>query len=88
MNVFLATLAVLAAAYVHLNVSRFTTTRASTVTAHLVLAVVGSGFGYVAAITAASESLSPVVAFVMGFGAVHVPAALILLLKAARRAGL
>ena len=86
-NVLLATIAALAAVYVQLRIPRFTAARQSIIAARLILATVGAAFGYVAAITAASEALSPVLAFVMGFGAVHIPAALILLIKAVRGSG-
>jgi hypothetical protein len=51
------------------------------------LAVLGLVFGYVAADNFAAAEVPVVLTFLIGFGAVHVPAALILLIKKTAGAG-
>jgi hypothetical protein len=83
----LATAALLAAAgYAHYRIPFHTAGRARALAAHSVLAVVAAAFGYVMsayAQTGAGAWLS----FLAGFGAVHVPAAIILFVKRASGAG-
>ena len=86
MSAVLTFLALAAAIYTQWQIPRFTATRASIIAARGILAAVGIGFGYVT-VTLAANELGPVAAFVIGFGAVHVPAALILLIKGMGRAG-
>jgi hypothetical protein len=86
MSAVLTFLALATAIYAQRQIPRFTATRASTIAARGILAIVGLGCGYVGA-TLAGEDLGPISAFVVGFGAVHVPAALILLFKRAGDAG-
>jgi len=81
----LAVVTLTAAGYAHLQLPRFVATRAGLTAARGVLFVVGLGFGYVSAMTYAGGSLRWL-GFLVGFGAVHVPAALILLIKRARGA--
>ncbi|HYC48298.1 MAG TPA: hypothetical protein VED01_22725 [Burkholderiales bacterium] len=87
MNIVLAAIALAAAVYTQWQIPRFTASRASIIAARGILAAVGAAFGYVTATLGADEHLAPIVAFIIGFGAVHVPAALILLIKTARHAG-
>ena len=87
MSAVLAFLALAATIYTQWQIPRFTATRASIIAARGILAAVGIGFGYVCATIAASEQLPQAMAFVIGFGAVHVPAALILLIKSIGHAG-
>jgi hypothetical protein len=92
-SVPLAWLAVLAAAllmtaiYTHLQIPRYTAGTAKI--ARAVLLVVGIGLGVVSAVIYAEEGgrVSALLAFLIGFGVVHVPTAIILLLKRARGAG-
>ena len=83
MNAVLTFLALTIAIYAQAQIPRFTATRAGTIAARAILAVVGAGLGYVTVMLVADEDLGPISAFVIGFGAVHVPAALILLFKRA-----
>ena len=73
-----------AAAYAHIQTPRYVATRSGVVATRGILVVVGLAFGYVAAVTSTEPTLSWLM-FLAGFGAVHVPAALILLIKSARR---
>jgi hypothetical protein len=83
----LAALVLAAAAYAQQQIPRFT---ASARTANLVragLIALGLVFGYVAADNLSEAGVPAPLTFLIGFGAVHVPAALILLLKRAAGAG-
>jgi hypothetical protein len=82
----LALLLLAAAAYAHLQIPRYTAGTARI--GHAVLIVVGLGLGAVsAAIYAEADDPFAFLAFVIGFGIVHVPTALILWLKRVRGAG-
>jgi hypothetical protein len=82
-TVLLVVLGLAAAAYAHLQIARYVATRSGIVATRGILIVVGLAFGYVAAVT--SAELGPRwLTFLAGFGAVHIPAALILLIKRAR----
>jgi hypothetical protein len=91
MNIFftivIAALLLACAAYAQLRIPRFTAGRSRIVLTRTVLIVVGIGFGYVAAAPYASDRLIAVLAFLIGFGAVHFPAAFILFVKRERGAG-
>ena len=71
------------AGYAHIQIPRYVATRSGVVATRGILTVVGLAFGYVAAVTSAEPELRWL-AFFTGFGAVHVPAALILLIKRIR----
>jgi len=71
------------AAYAQYRIAFQTARLRGVVTTRLALAVVGAALGYVLARSAATEA-GALLTFVQGFGLVHVPAALILLLKHAR----
>jgi tellurite resistance protein TehA-like permease len=82
----LAALLVLVSAYAHLQIPRYTAGTARI--ARILLLAVGVGLGTVSAIIYAESDRSlAFVAFLIGFGVVHVPTAFILLLKRARGAG-
>jgi hypothetical protein len=84
--VVLAALLLLAAVYAHLNIPRYTARTAAV--ARGVLIAVGLGLGVVSAIIYAEAGGGfAFLAFLIGFGVVHVPAAVILFLKRARGAG-
>lgn len=85
--VVLAAVLLLAAIYAHLQIPRYTAGTAKI--ARAVLIVVGLGLGVVSAVIYAEEGgrASALLAFVIGFGVVHVPTAIILLLKRARGTG-
>ena len=82
MTIALTVLLIIATVYAQLQIGRFTAPGRVLLT-RLVLVVVGAASGYVAARTVAGEDVSPLLALAMGFGVVHVPAALILLIKRA-----
>jgi hypothetical protein len=73
-----------AAAYAHLRIPRFSATRSGVMLARGVLVLVGVAFGLVAANYYASPELPAALVFASGFGFAHVPAALILMLKRQR----
>jgi len=79
----LVVLGLAAAAYAHIQIPRYVATQSGIVATRGILTVVGLALGYVAAATSA-ESAPPWLAFLAGFGAVHIPAALILLIKRTR----
>ena len=72
-----------AAGYAHVQIPRYVATRPGMAATRGILIVVGLAVGYVATITS-TEPTPRWLAFLAGFGAVHVPAALILLIKRAR----
>ncbi len=82
----LALLLLATAAYAHRQIPRYTAGTARI--GHAVLIVVGLGLGAVsAAILADGDHSFTFLAFVIGFGIVHVPTAVILWLKRARGTG-
>ena len=91
MKIFLlaimAALLLAAAAYAQLRIPHFTSTRAGIALTRAVLAAVGLAFGYVSARVQADDGVRAVLSFLVGFGAVHFPAAFILLVKAKRGSG-
>ena len=78
-----AALAMSTAAYVQLRLPRFTATPLKLAVARTVLLAVGTGCGYVGA-QMYGELPASVLAFLIGFGVVHLPAAGILFLKGRR----
>ena len=91
MNQFLLGIIALAslwiAVYAQRTVSRFTASHGSAALTRAVLLLVGLGFGYVSAMSYAGEPVMRALAFVIGFGAVHMPAAFILFVKRERGSG-
>lgn len=83
----LAGLAVVVAGFVHLRLPAFIADPLNTTLARLLLFAVGVGVGYVAARLYYGDGMAAALAFLTGFGVVHVPAAGILLLKQARGEG-
>ena len=83
----LAAFLLLAAAYAQLRIPRFTATRSGILLTRAVLVTIGLGFGYVSARTYPDDGLLGALSFIAGFGAVHFPAAFILLVKAKRGSG-
>ena len=77
-----------AAAYTHLRIGQHTKGTRNRALLRSVLIVAGGGFGYVTAnYYVQAEGLRALLAFLSGFGLVHVPAAFILLLKRKRGDG-
>ena len=85
--IFMAAVLVAAAVYAQSRIPRYTAGRRKVLLTRAVLAVVGLASGYVSAGIYGSDSFTAVLAFLSGFGAVHVPAAFILLIKKGRGAG-
>ena len=91
MNTFsmtvLAALLIGAAAYAQARIPRHTAGRRNVLLTRTVLIAVGLVLGYVSARLYGNDGFTALLAFVSGFGAVHVPAAFILLIKWGRGAG-
>ena len=85
--ILLTLLALLLAIYAQLRIPRFTAGRQAIILTRAILIVVGIAFGYVAAASYADDRFLTLLAFLIGFGAVHVPAAFILFIKKERREG-
>jgi F0F1-type ATP synthase assembly protein I len=83
----LAISALLIAGYAQLHISQFTASASSAVLTRAILIAVGVAFGWVAAVNFASDPTRAMLALIIGFGAVHFPAAFILFIKAARHSG-
>jgi hypothetical protein len=81
-----ATVALAAAVYVQLRLPLFTAGPARLITARLILFAVGVGCGYVGA-QMYRDPVAAVLAFIIGFGVVHLPATGILFLKGQRGEG-
>jgi hypothetical protein len=81
-----AALALAAAAYVQLRLPYFTASAAKLTAARSILFIVGIGCGYVGA-QMYRDPLASVLAFIIGFGVVHLPATAILFLKGQRGEG-
>ena len=73
------------AAYAQRRIPSYTASAAGIVVSRAVLIVMGLAFGYVA--TFGYEGSRAVIAFLIGFGAVHFPAAFILFVKSRRDSG-
>jgi len=81
----LAAVTLAAAAYAQYRTAYHTRTARDALMARLMLLVVGLAFGYVAAtVYTRTGGLDQVLVFLSGFGAVHVPAAIILFIKRRR----
>jgi len=88
--IFLAVVVLAAAIYAQHQIPRHTASRRAALFMRAGLIVLGLVFGYVAADNlsdAGIPRLPPLLTFLIGFGAVHVPAALILFFKHAAGAG-
>ena len=91
MNLLLLALAaclmLTAAGYAQANLPRYTAGRGKVMLTRVVLIVVGIAFGFVTASAyPGGDTLAPLV-FLIAFGTVHAPAAVILLIKRQRGAG-
>ena len=76
-----------AALYAHTRIPRFTAGRSKAAAAHTILIVVGIAAGAVGALIYRAEPALALLSALTGFGAVHVPAAVILFLKQQRNSG-
>jgi hypothetical protein len=75
------------AAYAQIQIPRFTAGRGHVMLARSVLIATGIGLGTVSAAIAATGTPQVLLVFLIGFGAVHFPAAFILLIKQVRHSG-
>ncbi|MDQ9171883.1 hypothetical protein Q8A64_15825 [Oxalobacteraceae bacterium R-40] len=82
-GIILAFSALAAAAYVHRKISVFTDSSAKAFLSRIILIAVGTAFGVVSSLYVA-DIPQKLIAVLTGFGVAHVPAAIILLLKAKR----
>lgn len=82
-----AALAAVVAGYAQGRIPRFTAGRAKVALARAILATVGLAVGWLAVAAYPDDRLGGLLAFIIGFGVVHIPAALILFIKGQRRAG-
>lgn len=73
----------IAAAYVHRRIPAFTNSRNKVIFTRLILIVVGTAFGAVSS-QYVTGTLQQLLIFIGAFGMVHVPAAVILMVKAKR----
>ena len=85
--VILAALVLAAAIYAQHQLPRFTASARAALLMRAGLIAIGLVFGYVAADNFSDAGAPPLLPFLIGFGAVHVPAALILFFKGAAGAG-
>jgi hypothetical protein len=82
-----AFLLVALASYAQTQIPRFTEGRGHIMAARGVLIATGIGLGAVSAAIVAADTPQALLVFLIGFGAVHIPAAFILLVKQARHSG-
>lgn len=82
---FLALIGLLAAWYAHAHLFRHIASRSGVLVTHSLLLIVGLAFGYVVSTATYADGALRWFAFLAGFGAVHIPAAIVLWLKQARR---
>ncbi len=82
-----ASLLLVVAAYAQLQIPRFTSGRANTAVSRAILAATGIALGSVSAAVVYPDSNLVPLAFLVGFGVVHFPAAIILFFKDARHSG-
>jgi hypothetical protein len=87
MMIVAASLSASAAVYAQRRIPRHTAGAAKIGLARMLLIATGLASGYVAATSFGHDGMLALLAFVVRFGAVHVPAALILFIKTERGAG-
>ena len=85
--ILVAGLVLAGALYAQHRIPRHTASPRAALLTRAGLIVLGLVFGYVAADNLSEAGMPPPLIFVIGFGAVHVPAALILLIKHAAGTG-
>lgn len=75
------------AVYAHVQLPRYTAGSGKRILTRAVLVLTGLGFGLVTGAAYADEPVGALLAGLIGFGAVHAPAAIILFVKQARGSG-
>lgn len=83
----MAAVLVMTAVYTHVRLPRYTAGSRKLLLTRAVLVLTGLGFGLVSAAGYADDPVRTLFAILIGFGAVHAPAAVILFVKQARGAG-
>lgn len=83
----LALLLMTVAGYAQYRIPFYTAGAARTALTRGVLIVIGIAFGYVGAASAGAQGTVALLLFLIGFGLVHAPAAIILFVKRGRGAG-
>jgi hypothetical protein len=86
LEAFLALLLLTTAIYAHKQLPFFTAGKGRIVLLRTILVLTGIGFGLMAK-SYVMEPMHQIMAFAIGFGMVHLPAAVILLIKAKRGEG-
>lgn len=87
MLMFAALLMLVIAAYAQVQLGHFTRGAAATWATRALLVLLGLGVGYVFVRTSTPPPSDPTALFALGFGLVHLPAALVLMLKGIRGEG-
>ena len=82
-----ASLLAMTAGYAQFQIPRFTAVRSAALLTRTILIVVGTAFGTFAAMTYTTDPVQATLVFLIGFGAVHFPAAVILFIKRERGSG-
>ena len=82
-----ASVLLVVAAYAQLQIPRFTAGRANVTVSRAVLAATGVALGSVSAALVYPDAALALLVFLIGFGVVHFPAAVILFFKGARHSG-
>jgi hypothetical protein len=85
--VVMAALAALVAVYAQAHIPDFTAGTAKAMLTRSLLAGVGFALGFLGASAYPTDRVAGLLAFIIGFGIAHFPAAVILFLKGQRRAG-
>ena len=85
--VALACVLMATALYAHTRIGRFTAGKFNAIAAHGILVVVGMAAGAVGALNYRAEPPLALLSMFVGFGVVHVPAAIILFFKQQRHSG-
>jgi hypothetical protein len=83
----MAAVAAFVAVYAQAHIPDFTAGTAKAILTRALLAAVGFALGFLGASAYPTDRLAGVLAFIIGFGIAHFPAAVILFLKGQRRAG-
>lgn len=86
MQAIFALLLLTAAGYVHRQIPAYTKGRSRIIVARTILVAVGIAFGLTAAVYVAGY-MPKLLTFLIGFGVVHVPAAIVLFIKGKRGEG-
>jgi hypothetical protein len=86
LSIIVAALLLVASGYVHKKISAYTKGAAKIILVRALLIVVGIGFGFLSTAELPGH-LPKALAFLIGFGIVHLPAAVILFVKGRRGEG-